>query len=203
MACSAAPLTSPGTGSLLALGCCRFAGGHQLLARLAKLTAQEVEHLPLGDLKLGGDRAREVWEASFEDSDHLRGEAVHLAGDIGSNHPLAVAGQLFHFLLASQDFVLLELLGLDPGVDGLGVLVIGGGRRRCASDTQRMVIADGLDDIHARRLGVNAVKLGVQAVEAATLVDRAPLFELRLGDIDVDRGRPAPRRRWCRRSGPR
>src|ERR1700722_6178541 len=121
MACSAAPLTSPGTGSLLALGCCRFAGGHQLLARLAKLTAQEVEHLPLGDLKLDGDRAREVWEASFEDSDHLRGEAVHLAGDIGSNHPLAVAGQLFHFLLASQDFVLLELLGLDPGVDGLGV----------------------------------------------------------------------------------
>jgi hypothetical protein len=109
MACSAAPLTSPGTGSLLALGCCRFAGGHQLLARLAKLTAQEVEHLPLGDLKLDGDRAREVWEASFEDSDHLRGEAVHLAGDIGSNHPLAVAGQLFHFLLASQDFVLLEL----------------------------------------------------------------------------------------------
>jgi hypothetical protein len=52
-------------------------------------------------------------------------------------------------------------------------------------------LADGLDDIHARRLGVNAVKLGVQAVEAATLVDRAPLFELRLGDIDVDRGRPA------------
>ena len=41
----------------------------------------------------------------------------HLAARLCGVDVGAVARPLLHFLLASQDLVLLELLGLDPGVD--------------------------------------------------------------------------------------
>ena len=96
----------------------------------------------------------------------------------------AMSGPVFHLELASQDLVLLELLGLDPGVYGLGVLTFA---LRCGKVGQ--FNCWGFPDSCRRRRGV--IQFGVQAVEAAAFVDRAPLAHLGDGNFAVDLCRPA------------
>jgi hypothetical protein len=124
----------------------------------------------------------------------------HLASDLGGLDVDAVPGPVFHLKPARG---LLELLQLDPGLDGAGVLAHVWKRRagapngdiatveiRHSCPTRRRVSHVLMAPGALESVG-SVFEVRVQPVEAETFIDREPLLQLRAGQLDVDHRRPA------------